>query len=159
MADSPSSSPADVLSGFLATFPTLVQEKIRCAFDNLDDDCHWVGLIQFWAPVKIGPRWLLTTSDQPFLLDDNKLIEKYRLRCLKYKYNIDVKNKVQVEDDLTIISDAPATAFLNQTPEFFRELTAHEMSPLASFAVECGLFRSLVLPVFLSFTKLLCWCR
>ncbi|KAJ9555791.1 hypothetical protein OSB04_010405 [Centaurea solstitialis] len=150
MADSPPSSPADVLSGFLATFSTLVQHKIRRAFANLHKDLD--GLVQFWAPVKIGRRWLLTTSDQPFLLDDDKDTEIYRFLCLKYKYNIDVinnNNNLDVEDDPSIISTgAPATAFLNQSPELVRDTMVYETSPLASFVAMCGLDRSLVLPVF-----------
>ncbi|KAJ9555792.1 hypothetical protein OSB04_010406 [Centaurea solstitialis] len=150
MAESLYSSSADLLSGFLEAFPSLVQGKIRLAFGNLHDDL--IGLIQFWAPVKIGSRCLLTTYDQPFLQDDEKDTEMYRLRCVKYKYNVDHVNKVEDEDDEDrtniISSGAPAAAFLNEMPEFFGNMTVDDPSPLASFAVKCGLGRTLVLPVF-----------
>ncbi|KAJ9555763.1 hypothetical protein OSB04_010377 [Centaurea solstitialis] len=99
MADSPSSSssPADLLSDtLLENFQTVVEEKIRRTFDILDDS--FIGFIQFWAPVKIGPRWLLTASDQPFRIDYEKNTKRYRLHCVKYKYDIDdVTNKVEDE--------------------------------------------------------------
>ncbi|KAI3707129.1 hypothetical protein L6452_25373 [Arctium lappa] len=109
------------------------------------------GLIQFWAPLKIAGRWILTTTDQPFLLyygTDEDGIKKYRSCCEKYKYNIDV-DRVEVEEDPTIISSGkPATAFLNRMPELLMDLKVARMSSLESSALECGLMYTVVLPVF-----------
>ncbi|KAI3707127.1 hypothetical protein L6452_25371 [Arctium lappa] len=128
-----------------------IQDKIENAFKNLQGEgLFW--LIQFWAPLKIAGRRILTTSDQPFLLpdeDDIELLKNYRSCCVKYKYNIEV-DKVEVEDDPTntiISSGTPATAFLNRMPGYLLE-RVDLMSPLESSAFECELSCSVVLPVF-----------
>ena len=149
MADSPpSSSPADVLSRFLATSPTLIQDKISCVFDNLE----LRGLVQFWAPIKTttGGRWLLTTLDQPFAIaKEINGGKKYRSCSVRYRYNIDM-NKLEAEEDPTItsINGAAARAFLNRMPELLPDLRVHRITPLESTAVQCGLFRSVFLPIF-----------
>ncbi|KAJ9555818.1 hypothetical protein OSB04_010432 [Centaurea solstitialis] len=141
-----STSPANLFSTFLTTYI----DKIINAFLDLDAD-DLDGLIQFWAPVQtVGGMWLLTTSDQPFVLTKgDKDIMKYRSCSVKYQYNID-PNNLHVEGmPSRIISGAPATAFLNQMPELLPYMRAHPtMTPLVSSALRSGLFRSLVIPVF-----------
>ncbi|KAJ9555841.1 hypothetical protein OSB04_010455 [Centaurea solstitialis] len=129
--------------------PELIKEKIGYVFGNLHSN-NFPGLVlQFWAPLKISGRRLLTTSDQPFLLHDSEI---YRSLCVKYMYNIDV-NKVEDEDEEeptnTIISSGSvATAFLNQLPELVGNQRVDGMSPLETCALECGFVCSFVLPVF-----------
>ncbi|KAJ9555798.1 hypothetical protein OSB04_010412 [Centaurea solstitialis] len=131
--------------------PESIEEKVLYAFKNLPA-CSGIGLsLQFWVPIKIGGRWLLTTSDQPFAIASfDKDLQRYRLCCVKHKYNLDLcKVEVEDEEDPTIISTgAPATVFLSQLPLFLGELMDHQMTPLASSARECGLMYSFVLPVF-----------
>ncbi|KAJ9555713.1 hypothetical protein OSB04_010327 [Centaurea solstitialis] len=108
-------------------------------------------LFQFWAPVKTtSGRWLLTTSGQPFaiseVIDDG---QKYRSCSVRYRYSIDDVVEVEVEEDPTIIADgAPARAFLNRMPELVPDMRVHRTTPLESVAVRCGLFRSVMVPVF-----------
>ncbi|KAJ0786540.1 putative transcription factor Nin-like family [Helianthus annuus] len=73
----------------------------------------WCFLAQFWAPVTIDGRRLLSTSRQPFALRplSNK-VAQYRLLSEKYKYNIDM-NKLHIEPEHMILSGGPATAFRN----------------------------------------------
>ncbi|KAJ0952123.1 hypothetical protein HanPSC8_Chr02g0068431 [Helianthus annuus] len=98
-------------SADLATTP-MIHEMIKSALSNTKHYwCFFLG--QFWAPVTIDSRRLLSTSDQPFAvrpLSNN--LAMYRLRSEKYKYNIDA-NKLHIEPDHMILSGGPATAFFN----------------------------------------------
>ncbi|KAJ9555724.1 hypothetical protein OSB04_010338 [Centaurea solstitialis] len=131
--------------------PQLVQDKIICAFQNLQVDYLFEGLIQFWAPVSGCGRQLLTTSDQPYALATlYNDVGKYRLCCLKYRYSVDVMNNIGVlEEDVGIISDGAAgRAFRNQTPELLPDLKVASPCPLVSPALACGLSCCVMLPVF-----------
>ncbi|MFS7913704.1 hypothetical protein Hanom_Chr02g00144781 [Helianthus anomalus] len=98
-------------SADLATTP-MFQDKIKSALSNTRHDwCFFLG--QFWAPVTIDCRRLLSTSHQPFavryLSND---FAQYRLRSEMYKYNIDA-NKLHIEPNHMILSGGPAPAFFN----------------------------------------------
>ncbi|KAL4592735.1 hypothetical protein LXL04_005739 [Taraxacum kok-saghyz] len=127
----------------------VIHEKIRSSFYKFDLTLYdFDGLIQFWAPVTTAGRRLLTTSDQPFAVNylDTGL-DKFRLCSLNYRYNIDV-NKLDVDNETTIISGAPASAFLNHLPEVVLDLKAHDNGcPLVRSALECDLMAYIVLPV------------
>ncbi|KAJ9555766.1 hypothetical protein OSB04_010380 [Centaurea solstitialis] len=154
MADFPpsSSSPADVLSRFLATSPTFIRHKMTSIINSLEMDT--MLLVQFWAPVKTtAGRWLLTTSDQPFAFSETvDAGQTYRSCSVRYRYSIhDDTNKnkpLEVEEDPAIITNgAPARAFMNRMPELLPDLRVHRTTPLESIAVQCGLFRSVMVPV------------
>ncbi|KAM0052333.1 hypothetical protein Hdeb2414_s0007g00247051 [Helianthus debilis subsp. tardiflorus] len=86
----------------------MIHEKIKSNTTR-----YWCFFAQFWAPVTIDNRRLLSTSDQPFAvrpLSNN--LAMYRLHSDKYKYNIDA-NKLRIEPGHIILSGGPATAFLN----------------------------------------------
>ncbi|MFS7913697.1 hypothetical protein Hanom_Chr02g00144701 [Helianthus anomalus] len=94
----------------LATTP-MFHEIIKSALSNMQLYCCF--FVQFWAPVTIDSRGLLSTSHQPFavshLYNDFAM---YRLHSEKYKYNIDA-NKLHIEPEHMILSGGPAPAFLN----------------------------------------------
>ncbi|KAL6280639.1 hypothetical protein ACE6H2_017520 [Prunus campanulata] len=47
-------------------------------------------LAQFWAPVKNGGRYVLTTSGQPFVLDPHTNgLHQYRMASLMYMFSVD----------------------------------------------------------------------
>ncbi|KAL8197895.1 hypothetical protein R6Q57_030111 [Mikania cordata] len=90
-----------------------VHHKIKSAFCSMVNPSE-LCIVQFWAPVTINDRRLLSTSGQPFVI--NKLTMEsamYRLHSEKYEYDIDV-NKDEVEVDPKIRSGGPASAFLNR---------------------------------------------
>ncbi|MFS7913690.1 putative transcription factor Nin-like family [Helianthus anomalus] len=90
--------------------PPMIHEKIKSALSNTH--C-WCFFAQFWAPVTIDSRRLLSTSDQPFAITHlYNNFAQYRLLSEKYKYNIDA-NKLHIEPDHIILSGGPATAFRN----------------------------------------------
>ncbi|KAD5507424.1 hypothetical protein E3N88_15127 [Mikania micrantha] len=97
----------------------IIRDKIKSIFlDIVGDPMTMCTLCigQFWAPVTINERRLLSTSGQPFIipvLDKGSAI--YRLDSEKYEYDIDV-NKLEIEGDPKIKSGGPATTFLRRLP-------------------------------------------
>lgn len=95
--------------------------KLKSVFSKA---IHYEEVIaQFWAPITIEGRLLLSTSGQPFAVSHlDKGLGHYRLRSVEYYYNIDANNKliedhIEEEDHMMIIGGAPATAFHNRLPE------------------------------------------
>ncbi|KAL8256672.1 hypothetical protein R6Q59_031739 [Mikania micrantha] len=92
-----------------------IQDKIKYVFSNISDpDELCIG--EFWAPVTINERRVLSTSGQPFYIYGLTMeMVKYRLHSEKHQYDIDV-NKLQIEDegDPNIRSGGPATTFLRR---------------------------------------------
>ncbi|KAD5507407.1 hypothetical protein E3N88_15110 [Mikania micrantha] len=75
--------------------------------------------LQFWAPVTINERRLLSTSGQPFFINGLTTMEmvKYRLDSEKHQYDIDVnKPEIEGEGDPNIRSGGPAITFLKRFP-------------------------------------------
>ncbi|KAK1408217.1 hypothetical protein QVD17_39852 [Tagetes erecta] len=116
----------------------MICEKIKAAFSNM----LWLksGLIcQFWAPVTIDGRRLLSTSGQPFAVSDlSDNLAMYRINSAKYHYNIDM-NTLDIERDTKIMSGGPATAFLNRMP-YVDEFVGSPLEP-------CGSTISILLPI------------
>ncbi|KAJ0805662.1 putative transcription factor Nin-like family [Helianthus annuus] len=89
----------------------LIHDKIRYALSNIR--LSWGYFAQFWAPVKLGGRWVLSTSGQPFAVDHPRHeFAKYRLYSVRYKFNIDL-DKHDNGNDPMIIRGGAGTAFLN----------------------------------------------
>ncbi|KAL8256105.1 hypothetical protein R6Q59_031172 [Mikania micrantha] len=92
-----------------------IHEMIKSAF--LDVKYHGdICIGQFWAPVTINDRRLLSTSGQPFVIPIlTKESVMHRLHFEKHEYDIDV-NKLEIEGeaDPKIRSRGPASAFLSR---------------------------------------------
>ncbi|KAD5507434.1 hypothetical protein E3N88_15137 [Mikania micrantha] len=90
-----------------------IQGKIKSVFSDIANPYEFcIG--EFWAPVTINERRVLSTSGQPFYINDltTEMVE-YRLHSEKHQYDIDV-NKLQIEGDPNIRRGGPATTFLRR---------------------------------------------
>nr|XP_043635597.1 protein NLP4-like [Erigeron canadensis] len=130
-----------------------IHGKVKSAFSSIDVP-RLKGLIQFWAPLATTEgRHLLSTSDQPFVLEDlDPRLCKYRLHSVRYQYSIDDHN-----DNTSIISNGfVATAFHNRFPEVLldlRQMISIEdgrstKDPLVYSALNCDLTSSILFPIF-----------
>ncbi|PWA62392.1 NIN-like protein [Artemisia annua] len=147
----------------------VVQEKMKTALSNVCWSYLNGGLIQFWAPVNISGRRLLSTFDQPFVTEHIDSVLTYRICCMRYNYNVDFYyNNIKVPNlpggmPFTPKNiKVPTTAFRNHLPEVIvnlkssisnsrrRRMSGHEVECLSvcSAALECELTSSLLLPVF-----------
>ncbi|KAK1408226.1 hypothetical protein QVD17_39861 [Tagetes erecta] len=92
-----------------------IHDKIKSIFSVTLKGPKYI--CQFWTPVTIEGRRLLSTSSQPFSVTHlSNESGTYRLYSSKYKYNIYDANKVDNEGNHMIISGGPATALLNRLP-------------------------------------------
>ncbi|KAI7729996.1 hypothetical protein M8C21_029882 [Ambrosia artemisiifolia] len=92
----------------------MIYEKIKFAFSNTEVNTTFIS--QFWAPVNIDGRWLLSTSGQTFAVSDlTDHLAMYRLKSAKYQYIIDA-NHIDIERDPMIRRGGPATAFMSRMP-------------------------------------------
>ncbi|KAJ0615745.1 putative PB1 domain-containing protein [Helianthus annuus] len=92
----------------------MIYERIKFAFSNTVVDTKFIS--QFWAPVNIEGRWLLSTCGPPFAIRDlTDYFTMYRLNSAKYQYIID-GNNIDIERDPMIIRGGPATAFMSRMP-------------------------------------------
>ncbi|KAJ0859058.1 putative transcription factor Nin-like family [Helianthus annuus] len=71
----------------------MIHYKIKSAFSEIFIPWDMSFFGQFWVPVSIGGRRLLSTSGQPFAVGSlSSYFAMYRLYSEKYKYNIDANN-------------------------------------------------------------------
>ncbi|KAI7729997.1 hypothetical protein M8C21_029883 [Ambrosia artemisiifolia] len=116
----------------------MIYEKIKSAFSSMlvTDDMQFK--CQFWAPVTISGRKLLTISGQPFAVSElSDHFTDDRLNSEKYQYIID-GNHIDIERDPMIINGGPAIAYLNRMPY---------MDALVGNSVEASKRVSIMLPI------------
>ncbi|KAD5507423.1 hypothetical protein E3N88_15126 [Mikania micrantha] len=84
-----------------------IHDKIQSVFLKMKYDSNsYIG--QYWAPVTINDRRLLSTAGQPFVINRlTKELVMYRLNSEKHEYDIDVNNP-------KIRHGEPNSAFLNR---------------------------------------------
>ncbi|PQM41903.1 protein NLP7 [Prunus yedoensis var. nudiflora] len=68
----------------------LIKEKITQTLRQLKELTDQHVLAQFWAPVKNGGWYVVTTSGQPFVLDPHTNgLHQYRMASLMYMFSVD----------------------------------------------------------------------
>ncbi|PWA78602.1 NIN-like protein [Artemisia annua] len=121
---------------------TMIYDQIISAFSKMD---YSDGVIfQFWAPVTIGGKHLLSTSGQPFAVSHlNNLFLQYRRLCVEHVYDIDVNS------NNSKFRGTPASEFLNRFPEIaFHSSVNQEVDPFLRNAFqECRLMTSYLIPI------------
>lgn len=128
----------------------MIHDKIKSAFCDVKA-ARLNGLIQFWAPTTTSGRVLLSTSHHPFAVEYlDPVLQKYRLCCLKYQYNVGNGDDDVTNNQAEIInSGPPATAFFNHIPEVVMDLKLHKgKSTLVDKALNLGFSGLILLPVF-----------
>ncbi|KAK9144035.1 hypothetical protein Syun_013435 [Stephania yunnanensis] len=88
-----------------------IKERMMQALRNFKESMDQHALVQVWAPVKNGDRYVLTTSGQPFVIDpqSNNLLQ-YRTVSLTYKFSVDG----ETEGELGL----PGRVFRQKIPEW-----------------------------------------
>jgi hypothetical protein len=72
---------------------SLFKERLTQALRYFNDSTDQRLLVQVWAPVKNGDRYVLTTSGQPFVLDHQSIgLLQYRTVSMMYMFSIDGDN-------------------------------------------------------------------
>lgn len=114
-------------------------QALRCFKESTEQHV----LAQVWAPVKNGGRYVLTTSEQPFILGPNTNgLHQYRMVSLMYLFSVDGEN----DGDLGL----PGRVYRQKMPEWTPNVqyyTSKEYSR-RDHAVLYDVRGTLVLPVF-----------
>ncbi|ONM28148.1 Protein NLP6 [Zea mays] len=72
---------------------SLFKEKLTHALRYFKESTDQHLLVQVWAPVKNGDRYVLTTSGQPFVLDHQSIgLLQYRAVSMTYMFSVDAEN-------------------------------------------------------------------
>lgn len=71
----------------------LLKERLTQALRYFKESTDQHGLVQVWAPVKHGDRYVLTTSGQPFVLDHQSIgLLQFRAVSMMYMFSVDGDN-------------------------------------------------------------------
>ncbi|XP_072962632.1 protein NLP3-like isoform X1 [Typha angustifolia] len=120
----------------------LIKERMMQALRYFKDSTDQHVLAQVWAPVKNGDHYVLTTSEQPFVLDphSNKLLQ-YRTVSLMYIFSVDEES-----GDLGL----PGRVFKQRLPEWTPNVQYYSRKEYArlSHAFLYNVRGTLALPVF-----------
>ncbi|XP_078439350.1 plant regulator RWP-RK family protein isoform X2 [Wolffia australiana] len=114
-------------------------QALRCFKDSLDQHV----LVQVWAPVTCGNRQMLTTSEQPFVLDPRCIsLLQYRTVSLNYLFSVDDHD----EGDLGL----PGRVYCQKSPEWTPDVQYYSRKeyPRLTHALNYNVKGSLALPVF-----------
>ncbi|KAL3534538.1 hypothetical protein ACH5RR_002999 [Cinchona calisaya] len=130
---------------------TLKQSPQQCLTDRITQALAYIKkstdrqvLAQVWVPVKMGTQYVLTTSDQPFLLSlDCNGLAQYRLVSSMYMFSIDAINV-----DLGL----PGRVFRTKLPEWSPNVQYYSIAeyPQLIHAIRCNVRGTLALPLFVS---------
>lgn len=120
----------------------IIKEMIQQALRSVKDSIEQHFLVQVWAPVKDGSRYVLTTSGQPFALDPHSSgLLQYRSVSLMYLFSVDGKNG---------FSGLPGRVFRQKLPEWTPNVQYYTSMeyPRRSYALDYNIRGTLALPVF-----------
>ncbi|CAN1779105.1 Protein NLP6 [Linum perenne] len=131
---------------------SLIKERMTRALRYLKEsatDQHI--LAQIWAPVRVGGgRFVLTTSEQPFVLDPHcNGLNQYRMVSLLYTFSVD-DDDVEETDEAGDQLGLPGRVFHRRLPEWTPDVqyySSKEYSRL-DHALHYNVRGSLALPVF-----------
>ncbi|XP_031248849.1 protein NLP6-like isoform X1 [Pistacia vera] len=71
----------------------MIKERMTQALRYFKESTEQHVLAQVWVPVKVGGRYVLTTSGQPFVLDPHSNgLHQYRMVSLMYMFSVDGDN-------------------------------------------------------------------
>ncbi|XP_010915986.3 protein NLP3 [Elaeis guineensis] len=121
----------------------MFKERMSQALRYLKDSTNQHLLVQVWAPVKNGNRYVLTTSEQPFVLDPRSVgLLHYRTVSVTYRFSVDGDQ----DGDLGL----PGRVFRQKVPEWTPDVQYYSTKeyPRLSHALHDNVRGTLALPVF-----------
>lgn len=120
----------------------VIKERMTQALRYFKESTEQHVLVQVWAPVKSGDRYVLTTSGQPFVLDlQSTGLLQYRTVSLMYMFSVDGES-----GDLGL----PGRVFRQKLPEWTPNVQYYSSKeyPRLNYALHYNVRGTLALPVF-----------
>lgn len=121
----------------------MIKERMTQALRYFKESTEQHVLVQVWAPVKSGDRYVLTTSGQPFVLDPQSTgLLQYRTVSLMYMFSVDGES----DGDLGL----PGRVFRQKLPEWTPNVQYYSSKeyPRLNHALHYNVRGTLALPVF-----------
>ncbi|KAM0852764.1 hypothetical protein ACQ4PT_051533 [Festuca glaucescens] len=120
-------------------FKEKLTHALRCFKESTDQHL----LVQVWAPVKSGDRYVLTTSGQPFVLDHQSIgLLQYRAVSMMYMFSVDGDNAGEL--------GLPGRVYKQKVPEWTPNVQYYSSSeyPRLNHAISYNVHGTVALPVF-----------
>ncbi|TVU18563.1 hypothetical protein EJB05_34669 [Eragrostis curvula] len=120
-----------------------LKQRLTLALRYLKESTNQHLLVQIWAPVRNGGRYILSTSGQPFVLDQRSIgLLQYRAISMMYTFSID-GDSVQ---DLGL----PGRVFKQRIPEWTPNVQYYRSTEYArlNHAISYNVHGTVALPVF-----------
>uniref|UniRef100_A0ACD5VVI3 Uncharacterized protein n=1 Tax=Avena sativa TaxID=4498 RepID=A0ACD5VVI3_AVESA len=121
----------------------LFKEKLTHALRYFKDSTDQHLLVQVWAPVKSGDRYVLTTSGQPFVLDHQSIgLLQYRAVSMMYMFSVDGDNAGEL--------GLPGRVYKQKVPEWTPNVQYYSSTeyPRLNHAISYNVHGTVALPVF-----------
>ncbi|CAM0880598.1 unnamed protein product [Alopecurus aequalis] len=121
----------------------LFKEKLTHALRYFKESTDQHLLVQVWAPVKNGDRYVLTTSGQPFVLDHQSIgLLQYRAVSMMYMFSIDGENAGEL--------GLPGRVYKQKVPEWTPNVQYYSSTeyPRLNHAISYNVHGTVALPVF-----------
>ncbi|WVZ72951.1 hypothetical protein U9M48_021331 [Paspalum notatum var. saurae] len=122
---------------------SLFKEKLTQALRHFKESTDQHLLVQVWAPVKNGDRYVLTTSGQPFVLDHQSIgLLQYRAVSMMYMFSVDGENVGEL--------GLPGRVYKQKVPEWTPNVQYYSSSeyPRLNHAISYNVHGTVALPVF-----------
>jgi hypothetical protein len=120
-----------------------LKQRLTVALRYLKESTNQDLLVEVWAPTKNGDRYMLSTSGQPFVLDQRSIrLLQYRAASMMYTFSID-GDSVQ---DLGL----PGRVFKQRVPEWTPNVQYYSNMEYArlNHAINYNVHGTIALPVF-----------
>ncbi|TYI90110.1 hypothetical protein E1A91_D03G100100v1 [Gossypium mustelinum] len=121
----------------------VIKQRMTQALRYFKESTEQHVLVQVWAPVKNGGRYVLTTSGQPFVLDPHSSgLHQYRMVSLMYMFSVDGESDVQL--------GLPGRVFRQKLPEWTPNVQYYSSREYSrrDHALHYNVQGTLALPVF-----------
>ncbi|PAN33048.1 hypothetical protein PAHAL_5G537300 [Panicum hallii] len=122
---------------------SLFKERLTQALRYFKDSTDQHLLVQVWAPVKNGDRYVLTTSGQPFVLDHQSIgLLQYRAVSMMYMFSVDGENVGEL--------GLPGRVYKLKVPEWTPNVQYYSSTeyPRLNHAISYNVHGTVALPVF-----------
>ncbi|KAG8045484.1 hypothetical protein GUJ93_ZPchr0008g11524 [Zizania palustris] len=121
----------------------LFKERLTQALRYFKESTDQHLLVQVWAPVKSGQRYVLTTSGQPFVLDQQSIgLLQYRAVSMMYVFSVDGDNAGEL--------GLPGRVYKQKVPEWTPNVQYYSNTeyPRLNHAISYNVHGTVALPVF-----------
>ncbi|KAK0608700.1 hypothetical protein LWI29_034642 [Acer saccharum] len=120
--------------------PLSLDEKMLRALSVFRESCGGGILAQVWVPIKLGDQYMLSTSDQPYLLD--QMLAGYRDVSRTYTFPVEVKPGS--------FPGLPGRVFMSKIPEWTSDVTYYNETEYlrVTHAVKHAVHGSIAVPIF-----------